>query len=354
MFSKEAALLKQIDESRNAIRQKHLQLKHGLRDVQDEVSKVFKPIVQPLNKMANEKVTKKVVDRSPKIQTLPKIEKNIYHSTPWKLGQQLSFGNTLTKYEEFEKKSHDHDDGDDDDDDEDDGETKKSKLNDGDDDDDDDGDDDEYDDFQTVNQSSFIDKNGIQEPKPVADFLHLIDSGDTGMDTTYGVRRYSKEEYRIGSERFDHDDDKIYVKGKPYLKTPGLLELLFKKKPNEKLIEDSDIKNYQKIALETNLLRKSYKPDKSFKTMMFNAKYLKYLRKLNPDHVRNSRIGKGLPKFMIAKARDPSLDYKYWDSPNELVDRLRLLMAEKSAGNNNHDNEIQAIIEELREAKIIY
>ena len=51
MFSKEAALLKQINESRKAIRQKHLQLKVGLSDVQDEVTKVFKPIVQPLNKM---------------------------------------------------------------------------------------------------------------------------------------------------------------------------------------------------------------------------------------------------------------------------------------------------------------
>lgn len=52
MFSKEAALLKRIDESRQAIRQKHFQLKQGLQDVQDEVSKVFKPIVKPLNEMA--------------------------------------------------------------------------------------------------------------------------------------------------------------------------------------------------------------------------------------------------------------------------------------------------------------
>ena len=58
--------------------------------------------------------------------------------------------------------------------------------------------------------------------------------------------------------------------------------------------------------------------------------------------------------FMVAKPKEFPLDYKYWDDPNELVDRLRLLVAERSAGNNNHDNEIISIIEELREAKVIF
>ena len=46
-------------------------------------------------------------------------------------------------------------------------------------------------------------------------------------------------------------------------------------------------------------------------------------------------------------------NYIYWDNPNELVNRLRLLMASKKAGHNNHDNEIISIIEELKEAEII-
>ena len=64
--------------------------------------------------------------------------------------------------------------------------------------------------------------------------------------------------------------------------------------------------------------------------------------------------GSGLPKFMILRRREYPLDLRYWDDPNELVNRLRLLIAERSAGNNNHDNEIHSIIEELREAKIIF
>ena len=89
--------------------------------------------------------------------------------------------------------------------------------------------------------------------------------------------------------------------------------------------------------------------------MNYNEKYTKYLKDLNPAHPRNLLIkDRGLPKFMIAQAKKFPIDYLYWDDLNELVDRLRLLVAERSAGNNNHDNEILAIIEELREANIIY
>ena len=35
MYSKEANLLQQIDESRKAIRQKHLQLKHGIQETEN-------------------------------------------------------------------------------------------------------------------------------------------------------------------------------------------------------------------------------------------------------------------------------------------------------------------------------
>ena len=145
------------------------------------------------------------------------------------------------------------------------------------------------------------------------------------------------------------------MSNKEYSATTGLLELLFKKKVDEKLITEKDVAHYQKIALESNLLRKKFDPDGSFKKPTYHSKFDTYLWHLNPANQlqKLNKTGKGLPKFMIAKRNELSLDYKYWDDPNELVDRLRLLMAEKSAGNNNHDNEIQAIIEELREAGII-
>ena len=60
-----------------------------------------------------------------------------------------------------------------------------------------------------------------------------------------------------------------------------------------------------------------------------------------------------IPQHLIARERN-QLDYVYWDDPNELVDRLRLLSASQAAGNPSHANEIISIIEKLQEAEIIY
>ncbi|KAE9524494.1 hypothetical protein AGLY_015082 [Aphis glycines] len=43
----------------------------------------------------------------------------------------------------------------------------------------------------------------------------------------------------------------------------------------------------------------------------------------------------------------------YWNDPNELVCRLRLLLASKAAGNTGVSNEILLIFEELQEAGLI-
>ena len=49
-----------------------------------------------------------------------------------------------------------------------------------------------------------------------------------------------------------------------------------------------------------------------------------------------------------------SKEFVYYDDPNELCDRLDLLVREKIAGNGNVINEIQNIVEELVELDIIY
>ena len=61
--------------------------------------------------------------------------------------------------------------------------------------------------------------------------------------------------------------------------------------------------------------------------------------------------GSGL---LLKSLNNRKSNYIYWDDPNELVDRLRLLLSSEGAGHNNHLNEIISIIEELKEADIIY
>jgi hypothetical protein len=58
-------------------------------------------------------------------------------------------------------------------------------------------------------------------------------------------------------------------------------------------------------------------------------------------------------KVLSKEVNKNAIDLIYWDDPNELVERLHLLIASQAAGNFNHRNEIISIIEELREANII-
>ena len=72
-------------------------------------------------------------------------------------------------------------------------------------------------------------------------------------------------------------------------------------------------------------------------------------KKLTEESIKSG----SLSRYKIAKKRT-ALDYVYRDDPNELVDRLQLLTAERSVENPSHVSEIHSIIEELREAGYIY
>ena len=56
---------------------------------------------------------------------------------------------------------------------------------------------------------------------------------------------------------------------------------------------------------------------------------------------------------MITKTYPSAVDYKYYDDPNELVTRLRLLYGSTQAGSDSHRNEIVEILTELEERGII-
>lgn len=67
------------------------------------------------------------------------------------------------------------------------------------------------------------------------------------------------------------------------------------------------------------------------------------------DHVH----GKGIESDFIPYRANTNIVYEYFDDPNELCDRLRLLVSSKAAGNSNHTQEINSIVSELRELGLI-
>lgn len=161
-------------------------------------------------------------------------------------------------------------------------------------------------------------------------------------DPQYGIRR-ARGILKIGNFAVQLDEKTLTIGSKTVKHTDGLLNLLFYKIPEG--YTKSDLRNYKQILLLTNAHKKRFNVKSPIRTSKKSYKYKAIIKPL-------FHIGSGLQtEYMIANSN--LVDYSYWDDPNELVDRLRLLVSSTSAGHTGHNNEIISIIEELREARII-
>lgn len=195
------------------------------------------------------------------------------------------------------------------------------------------------------------------------DVLELYTSND--INVPFGIRS-NNQTLMIGDSKVlfsvknnSSASGKTYVmeiNDKHYELTPGLKELLLHKKPVFDVITEEDKCVYKDILNITNAHKRDFNPNGQLK----GDKGLKYKQIIKPlfgsqnndanDNNKDLKIGGFLPKL---KKYKQNTDYVFWDDPNELIERLKLLVASKCAGNSNHDNEILSIIEELKEAKII-
>ncbi|XP_046737561.1 uncharacterized protein LOC124406252 [Diprion similis] len=178
------------------------------------------------------------------------------------------------------------------------------------------------------------------------------------LDTLYGVRNLSTAGLMIGNSPISFERNFIRIGSTVYPKTQGLLELLFKKMPNSVHVAPNDKKNYKNILLATNAHRKYYSATEPIRnTPCAKFKHLiAELLDINTSSPSSSkRTGEGvlLPQAWVTR-QGVRTDYIFWDDANELVERLRLLTASQAAGNTSHNNEIMSILQELREAGIIY
>lgn len=173
-------------------------------------------------------------------------------------------------------------------------------------------------------------------------YLQLLHNKSESIDNIYGVYFDARLQiYKIGSVTFEFLNGNLNINGKMYPATPGLLQLLFLKKPENQTSDD--LKLYLNILEESNVYRRNFDPNQQIKGNN-SHKYKQIIKPL----IQNKRSGNGLMNL----PKD-NIDYIYWDDPNEVVDRLRLLISSQQAGHNNHNNEILSILEELREANII-
>lgn len=197
---------------------------------------------------------------------------------------------------------------------------------------------------QNVNETPKVDNNSDWNPAvlinkliDVNESLHVLNTYK--HDNKYGIN-LKRGKYFIGKAEIQFNYDRILVRNEVFQLTNGLLNLLILKSPE--IFKKTDLNAYKRILILSELSipsinKKSY--SKKFKNIIYPMFKEKEGRSLQTDYMEVIRSG--------------TTDYKYWDDANELVDRLRLLIASQTAGHTGHNNEIIVIIEELREARII-
>lgn len=183
----------------------------------------------------------------------------------------------------------------------------------------------------------------LQFGKTAAKYLSNYMMNKSITDTTYGLRKDDDDpnNFKIGNENAEIASDDIIIAGAVYKGTEGLWELLTLKKPVT--YTQDDLNTYKDILIKTDAHKKSYNPDAQISSNS-GSKYTKIIGPLFKD-----KTGEGLREVTNNK-----VDHIYWNNPNELINRLRLLILSRDAGNTGVNNEIESIIEELREEKIIY
>lgn len=180
------------------------------------------------------------------------------------------------------------------------------------------------------------------------------------LDRVYGPRKGENDSWFLGSKQIFFKGKRIEVNDTKYPLTRGLYELLFFKDPSQHTQDDLTV--YKKILEKTNVHRCKQTPSGKIKISNSN-KYKNIIKELFPiASSSNATLATPRKGDKTIHHKGGSLmtlnlnksNYIYWDDPNELVDRLRLLISSSLAGHSNHNNEIMSIIEELREANIIY
>ncbi|XP_024937598.1 uncharacterized protein LOC112493899 [Cephus cinctus] len=201
---------------------KHRMIKLGRENVEQTMSEVFKPVVTPLQKLVN----------------VSQPERNfIKDEIKDEIKQDVEADDTFRSADKsFKSLKNDSFEGVDEE-----GEEEGKHVN------QDEGDNDDAD--VPVNQND-----------PIQQYLDMLLSNQgKHLDTAYGMRKLAKNKLMICGSPISFEGDRIHIGDTSYLKTAGLIELLFRKVPDDTSITQNDLANYKNIIVTTNAHRKYYK-----------------------------------------------------------------------------------------------
>lgn len=347
------SILQDIVSTSKHLRKKFKNLREELNRSDEELQRTLRPITEPLYQltshlmkpMKEEPQQEDLISKSVKKEYEDKLTTNGADETSYVELEQGPSSSTPLRHKQLSIEKKFGSDNDDDDDEE--SEEEKTKL--------------------TTSRMQEILKSTPEGRKILQSRLQLFQlgplispymekyiTGDTeDMDTRYGIRMLPQGGMTIGNSKVTVTKDIITIggeKNKQYKGTPGLYQLLFLKEPRG--YNQKDLEVYKEIVELTNTHRQHYSKEKP----LASNRGLKYKNIISPLFKPKESLAstKGKSGKGYNWMQEGETVYEHWDDPNELIDRLRLLLASTSSGHKGHQNEINSIIEELREANIIY
>lgn len=327
---------KKVNQLARSIRKKYLSLKLGKSENDETLNKLFKPVVDPLERIIKNQLESSKRNEVPTVNPIAAAAATATATTAkaMKSLPQLNITqqSNLTPPVTTTSTSDDEDDA----------EVYKDAKT-----------------FDDASSSKSRDENITHNIDPVPELLKTfmmenLSSKDDKIDKIYGPRYiHNTSTWKMGAKIIKFDKHGNISTGKrSYKGTPGLYQLIFYKKPQH--YDGKDVNLYKYLLNDTGAHLNSIGNLKSSKQHKY-LKIIKPLVKKNSNLIPSTskpNVGSGLSVDKLSYNRKP-IEYRYWDDPNELVERLKLLIAAKDAGNSSVHNEIVAIINELKEADII-
>lgn len=330
-LSGKESTLKKLNEIQNVVVKKARELEAEDQKIEKQMSKKFRPLLEPVQNIYE--ISKKSYDLD---NDSVKRKKSIKNETPYKEEENIgSTSSTLKNDDSTAKKNS---------------KRKKKKykpidffnntfneqnetfiFNDG------------------INSSSSKEEeNGNKSSAVQADeidyYLNLCKNRSKLIDQTYGVQYDRKtSKFLIGNDKLSFNNQYISL-GDEEIKfptKPGILQLLFLKNPDN--YTDEDLKQYGEILEKSSVHRRNFQPDGLIRGGT-SEKYKNIVSKIVES------LGGHVPLIKYTKNKR---EFVYWNTVDELVNRLRILIGLRRVGHNNVDNEIYSIIEELKEEGVV-